>query len=302
MSTIACLFPGQGAQFVGMGRSVLERCPAAQRLFDEAREVLGFDLGELCFQGPAERLDSTVISQPALFVCSLAAIELLRQETPDVVDQCRYAAGLSLGEYTALVFAGAMTFRDSLNVVKVRGEAMQAAADANPSGMVSALMLDRDQVTNVCEQASSAGRIWIANYLCPGNTVLSGDKPACAKAVELIEQAGGKPVPLAVAGAFHTPLMQSACDRLSAALANVNLQTPRIPVVSNVDAQTHSAPNEIRDLLIRQVVNPVRWEDSIRWLVTQGADRFYEVGPGKVLKGLMKRIDRKLECRSVGEA
>ena len=299
---IGCLFPGQGAQFVGMGRSVVERCPSAQRLFDQARDVLGFDLAGLCFQGPAERLDSTVISQPALFVCSLAAVELLKQESPDVIDQCRFAAGLSLGEYSALVFAGAMSFEDGLRVVKTRGEAMQAAADANPSGMVSALMLEPPQVTQVCEQAQSAGRLWIANYLCPGNTALSGDKPACAQAVTLIEQAGGKPVPLAVAGAFHTPLMESACTRLSAALQAVALQPPRIPVVSNVDALPHADPNEIRDLLIRQVVNPVRWEDSMRYLIAQGADRFYEVGPGKVLRGLLRRIDRKLSCESVGEA
>lgn len=300
--TIACMFPGQGAQFVGMGRSVVERCPAAQRLFDQARNVLGFDLAELCFQGPAERLDSTVISQPALFVCSLAAVELLRQDSPDVIDQCQFAAGLSLGEYTALVFAGAMSFEDGLRVVKTRGEAMQAAADANPSGMVSALLLDRDQVTRVCQQANLAGRMWIANYLCPGNTVLSGDKPACAQAVTLIEQAGGKPVPLSVAGAFHTPLMESACERLSAELLQVTLQPPRIPVVSNVDAQPHADPDEIRQLLVRQVVNPVQWEDSVRYLIAQGADKFYEVGPGKVLKGLLRRIDRKLDCQSIGEA
>lgn len=302
MPTIACMFPGQGAQFVGMGRSVVERCPAAQRLFDQARNVLGFDLAELCFQGPAERLDSTVISQPALFVCSLAAVELLRQDSPDVIDQCQFAAGLSLGEYTALVFAGAMSFEDGLRVVKTRGEAMQAAADANPSGMVSALLLDRDQVTRVCQQANLAGRMWIANYLCPGNTVLSGDKPACAQAVTFIEQAGGKPVPLSVAGAFHTPLMESACERLSAELLQVTLQPPRIPVVSNVDAQPHADPDEIRQLLVRQVVNPVQWEDSVRYLIAQGADKFYEVGPGKVLKGLLRRIDRKLDCQSIGEA
>jgi [acyl-carrier-protein] S-malonyltransferase len=302
MPAIACLFPGQGAQFVGMGRSVLERCPAAQQLFDRAREILGYDLAELCLQGPAERLDSTVISQPALFVCSLAAVELLRQEAPEVVDQCRFAAGLSLGEYTALVFAGAMSFEDGLGVVKTRGEAMQAAADANPSGMVSALLLERDKVTQVCEQANAAGRMWIANYLCPGNTVLSGDKPACAQAVTLIEQAGGKPVPLSVAGAFHTPLMESACERLAAALAQVAIQPPRIPVVSNVDAQSHADPDEIRQLLVRQVVSPVRWEDSVRSLIAQGADKFYEVGPGKVLKGLMRRIDKKVACENVGDA
>uniref|UniRef100_A0A7C4LKK0 Malonyl CoA-acyl carrier protein transacylase n=1 Tax=Schlesneria paludicola TaxID=360056 RepID=A0A7C4LKK0_9PLAN len=299
--SIACLFPGQGAQFVGMGQSVVERCPAAQKLFDQARELLGYDLAELCFRGPAERLDSTVISQPALFVCSLAAVELLRQQAPEVVAQAAFAAGLSLGEYTALVFAGALSFEDGLRVVQIRGEAMQAAADAHPSGMVSALLLDRDQVTAVCSQAQAAGSLWIANYLCPGNTVLSGEKAACAKAIELIEAAGGKPVPLAVAGAFHTPLMESACERLSAALNQVKLTSPRIPVVSNVDAQPHTDPDDIRRVLVKQVVSPVLWEDAVRWLIAQGADRCYEIGPGKVLKGLMRRIDKRVDCQNVGE-
>ncbi|WLD13044.1 ACP S-malonyltransferase [Planctellipticum variicoloris] len=301
MSQIAFLFPGQGAQHVGMGKTIAERFPAARRLYDQAREILGYDLADLCFNGPAERLDATVISQPALFVSSLAALELLREQNPAAIEGCSHAAGLSLGEYTALVFAGAMTFEDGLRVVKRRGEAMQAAADANPSGMVSALLLDREKVEQVREGASVAGQIWIANYLCPGNTVLSGEKPACAKAVEVIEQIGGKPIPLTVAGAFHTPLMQSACSALDEALRGVTIQPPRIPVVSNVDARSHSDPEEIRQLLVRQVVQPVLWEDSVRALLAAGATQFFEVGPGKVLKGLMKRIDRKLDCQSIND-
>lgn len=302
MSQIAFLFPGQGAQFVGMGRSVVERCPAAQRLFDEAREILGYDLQELCFHGPAERLDKTNVSQPALYVCSLAALELARQDSSDVVAKCGFAAGLSLGEYTALTLAGALSFADGLRVVRIRGEAMQAAAEAHPSGMVAALMLERPQVEQVCADAQSSGRLWVANYLCPGNTVLSGEKPACARAAELIEQAGGKPAVLTVAGAFHTPLMDSACGKLEAALTAVPMFPPRIPVVSNVDAQPHSDPEEIRSLLVKQVVNPVRWEDSVRWLIGQGVTQCYEIGPGKVLRGLLRRIDKKMACESVGEA
>ena len=177
MSLIACLFPGQGAQFVGMGRSVVEQCPATQRLFDEAKEILGYDLAEVCFNGPVDEINKTNVSQPALYVCSLAALEMLRQQSPETVAGFTHAAGLSLGEYTALVFAGVMSFADGLRVVKVRGEAMQAAAEANPSGMVSALMLKPEQVEQVRLDASNAGRLWIANYLCPGNTVLSGEKP-----------------------------------------------------------------------------------------------------------------------------
>lgn len=302
MSAIACLFPGQGAQFVGMGRSVLERCPASQRLFDIAREILGYDLAEICFSGPAEILDRTNYSQPALYVCSLAAVELLKQDSPEVVASCGYAAGLSLGEYTALAFASAISFEDGLRVVKVRGEAMQAAAEATPSGMVSSLMLKDEQVAEICQQAQAAGPLWIANYLCPGNTVLSGSREGCAKAAELIEAADGRPIPLTVAGAFHTPIMQSACEKLAAVLNSVPLSAPRIPVISNVDAAAHADPEEIRQLLVRQVVQPVRWEASMRHLISAGVTQFYEVGPGKVLKGLLKRIDRKLECHSVGDA
>jgi [acyl-carrier-protein] S-malonyltransferase len=302
MSQTTFLFPGQGAQHVGMGKTIAERFPAARDLYTKASEILGYDLAQLCFEGPSERLDTTVISQPALFVTSLAALEILKAERPEVVSACKFAAGLSLGEYTALVFAGAMSFEDGVRVVKVRGEAMQAAANAVPSGMVSALLLERPKVDVVCQDAAASGRIWIANYLCPGNTVLSGERAACARAAELIEQAGGKPIPLAVAGAFHTPLMQSACEKLADVLNSVTLTTPRIPVVSNVDAGVHTDPEEIRGVLVRQVTQPVLWEDSIRWLLTQGAAPFFEVGPGKVLKGLMKRIDRKVECESVNDS
>ena len=301
MGQITFLFPGQGAQHVGMGKTLSSKCSAAKRLYEQANDVLGFDLTTLCFEGPAERLNTTVVSQPALFVSSLAALEVLKAERPEVVESCAFAAGLSLGEYTALTFAGALSFEDGLRVVKARGEAMQAAADATPSGMVSALLLDRDQVVKVREESSAAGRLWIANYLCPGNTVMSGDKSACDHAVTAIEQAGGKPIFLAVAGAFHTPLMESACERLAEALSKVSIQTTRIPVVSNVDAKVHTEPEDIRQVLIRQVTQPVLWEDSVRWLLSREAGPFFEIGPGKVLKGLLKRIDRKVVCESIND-
>ena len=301
MSQITFLFPGQGAQHVGMGKTLSEKCSSAKKLYEQANEILGYDLAQLCFEGPAERLNTTVVSQPALFVSSLAALEVLKAERPEVVESCAFAAGLSLGEYTALTFAGAMSFEDGLRVVKARGEAMQAAADATPSGMVSALLLDRDQVVKVREESSAAGRLWIANYLCPGNTVVSGDKSACDHAVTAIEQAGGKPIFLAVAGAFHTPLMESACERLAEALSKVSIQTTRIPVVSNVDAKVHTEPEDIRQVLIRQVTQPVLWEDSVRWLLSREAGPFFEIGPGKVLKGLLKRIDRKVVCESIND-
>lgn len=300
MGKTAFLFPGQGAQTVGMGRELADSLPAARRLFDRADEILGYDLAQLCFEGPAEKLDSTVYSQPALFVTSLAALEQLRAQSPEVVESCAGAAGLSLGEYTALVFAGVMDFEVGLRVVQQRGEAMQAAADATPSGMVSILGLERDAVEALCETARSGEILQIANFLCPGNLAISGHKAACQRAAEMAEGAGAmKAVPLAVAGAFHTAIMQPAVAKLAAALAGVPLKKPQIPVISNVDAAAHDDPEEIRRLLAKQVVSPVRWEDSMRALLAQGYDKFYEVGPGRVLRGLLKRIDRKAACEGV---
>lgn len=302
MSKVAFLFPGQGAQHVGMGSRIAEQFPAARALYDRANEVLGYDLARVCFEGPADELDSTVISQPAIFVTSLACLEKLRAEEPEVVLSCELTAGLSLGEYTALVFAGAMSFEDGLRVVQQRGEAMQEASDKMPSGMVSVLLLDLEQVQAIRNEASGLGTIEIANYLCPGNTVLSGEIAACEKAVELTEQAGGKPVPLPVAGAFHTDIMKPADARLAAALAGVTVQAPEIPVVSNVDAQTHEDPDRLKEILVEQVVSPVRWEASMRSLLDQGVEDFYEIGPGRVLAGLLKRIHRKARCTVVNDS
>ena len=299
MSQIAFLFPGQGAQTVGMGKQLLESTPAARLLFAEAAEVLGYDLAEVCLQGPAERLCSTVISQPAIFVCSLAALELLRQTDPTSIDQCVAAAGLSLGEYTALVFAGAMSFRDGLRVVQRRGEAMQAAADATPSGMVSILTLDLAKVEAVCAAARATEPIEIANILCPGNVAVSGTLAACEAVEKLVEAAGGRGVRLAVAGAFHTALMRPADEALAAALETVEIRPPSIPVWSNVDAQPHTDPREIKQLLIRQVLQPVLWEQTLRNLLAAGCDKFYEIGPGRVLAGLLKRVQRKTECVNI---
>ncbi|HWB11212.1 MAG TPA: ACP S-malonyltransferase [Pirellulales bacterium] len=302
MPKTAFLFPGQGAQSVGMGRDLAEASPRARQRFDEAARVLGYDLARLCFEGPAEQLDSTLHSQPALFVTSLAALDVLEARSPEVVAGCQAAAGLSLGEYTALVFAGVLDFETGLRLVQARGAAMQEAADATRSGMVSLLGLDRDKVETLCREAAEGETLQIANLLCPGNIVVSGTKAACQRVAALAEAAGAmKTVPLAVAGAFHTPIMQSAVGKLTAALAGVPLTEPRIPVVSNVDAKPHDDPEEIRELLPRQIVSPVLWEPSVRYLLAEGFNEFYEIGPGRVLRGLLKRIDRKAVAKGIDE-
>ncbi|MCH2200819.1 MAG: ACP S-malonyltransferase [Fuerstiella sp.] len=302
MSKIAFLFPGQGAQHVGMGQRLAQQYPRARDLYDSAADVLGYDLAKLCFEGPADRLDSTIISQPAIFVSSLAALEKLRAESPEVVLGCEIVAGLSLGEYTALVFAGALSFEDGLRLVQRRGQAMQAAADATPSGMVSILLLGVDQVQEICREAAGHGVIQIANYLCPGNLVVSGVNAACERAAELAEATGGRAVPLAVAGAFHTEIMKPADVVLAEAIADVTLKSPDLPVISNVDMEPHTAPAEISDKLVRQVVNPVRWEESMRALLDAGCTEFYEIGPGKVLKGLLRRVSRKTPCTTINDS
>jgi [acyl-carrier-protein] S-malonyltransferase len=297
----AFLFPGQGAQSVGMGAGLAETLPAVEELFSRSSAILGYDLLELCAHGPAERLDATEFSQPALFVCSLAAVEKVRVEQPALLDEVVAAAGLSLGEYTALVFAGAMDFETGLRLVQERGRAMQAAADANPSGMVSVLGMDRDKLEGLIEQAREGDVLQIANLLCPGNIVVSGGREACVRVTKLAEQAGAmKVIPLAVAGAFHTPLMEAAYERLATAVAKTAIKSPRMPVISNVDAEPHDDPADIRQLLVRQLVSPVLWEESMRRLITKhGIERAYEVGPGRVLTGLLKRIDRKFPCENV---
>lgn len=240
MSKTAFLFPGQGAQAVGMGKHLCETLPPARKLFDEAAGILGYDLAEVCFNGPAERLNSTVISQPALFVAGLAALESLKVSEPETVAQSAGSAGLSLGEYTALVFAGAMTFADGLRVVQRRGEAMQAASDATPSGMVSVIGLEQPKVEELCASARGSEILQVANLLCPGNIVVSGTRSACDAVEKLAETAGARTVRLAVAGAFHTSIMKPADEKLARALEGVPIQKPRVPVWSNVDAQPHT--------------------------------------------------------------
>ena len=300
MPKLAFVFPGQGAQYVGMGQQLCESLPAARQLFDEAATILGYDLLEICVRGPKEKLDSTAVSQPAIYVASLAALESLRAKEPGVEADCIATAGLSLGEFTALAFAGALSFADGLRLVKTRGEAMQAASDATPSGMVSVLGLDLAKTEELCAKARPAGVIQVANHLCPGNIVVSGVKAACDEVERLAPEMGAmKTIRLAVAGAFHTDIMKPADQTLASALEKTPLQPAKIPVWSNVDAKPHTDPAEIRALLVRQVLQPVQWETTMRGLVALGVEKFYELGPQRVIAGLLKRVDRKMECVNI---
>jgi len=300
LSKTAFLFPGQGAQVVGMGLRLAESYPAARAIYDHAAEILGYDLAKICFEGPLETLNSTRVSQPALYTTSLAALESLRADDPAAVADCSAVAGLSLGEYTALVAAGAIDFAPGLRLVQARAEAMQEAADAKPSGMVSILGLEQQQVQDLCDAARKGGTLEIANLLCPGNIAVSGTRQACALVAELAVAAGAmRAIELTVAGGFHTPLMAPAAHHLQAALEEVSLRRPTMAVVFNVDARPHNEPAEIRQLLATQLLSPVQWEDSMRYLLAQGFDRFYEVGPGRVLRGLLKRIQRRIPCHTV---
>jgi [acyl-carrier-protein] S-malonyltransferase len=300
MSKIAFLFPGQGAQTVGMCKELDQELPAVRSLFNRAGEVLGFDLRTLCFEGPAEALEATDVSQPAIFVASLAALESLKANDPKVVEACQGAAGLSLGEYTALVFAGAIDFEAGLEVVRRRGQAMQAASLATPSGMATVLGLDEEKIDELCRKVAGQGRLWKANMLGPGNIVVSGESAALAAFEPIASKLGAmKVVPLSVAGAFHTDLMRPADQQLAEVLSRTSIASPRIPVYSNVDAQPHTDPDEIRRILVSQVLHRVRWEESMRRMLADGFDTFYEIGPGRVLAGLLKRIDRKTPCTNI---
>lgn len=301
----AFLFPGQGAQAVGMGVEA-QKVPAAAELYKRANDILGFDILDICINGPKEKLDSTVLSQPAIYVTSLAAVEVLRARYggQEIIDSVDVTCGLSLGEYTALAFAGAFSFEDGLKLVKVRGEAMQDASDAVKSSMVSIVGLDSAKVQELCdaanEEVDEANKVQIANFLCTGNYAVSGG----LKGIEAVEAKAKSfkarmAVRLAVAGAFHTRFMEPAVSRLEAALASTEIRIPRIPVISNVDAEPHADPETIKKILARQVTSPVQWETTVKTLLSCGLAKSYELGPGKVIAGIVKRMDKGASIENI---
>ncbi|RMH13462.1 MAG: ACP S-malonyltransferase [Planctomycetota bacterium] len=312
--SLVILCPGQGAQAVGMGKAWSEASPEAARVFGQADEILGDRLGapisSLCFEGPAERLNQTDVSQPAIYVTSLASLAGLRAEWGAGNGELPLAAcaGLSLGEYTALTVAGAIDFEHGLELVALRGRAMQDAAEASASGMVALIGADEAAATELCEKAAQGEVLVPANFNAPGQVVVSGAAGACDRAEQIASEMGLRATRLPVAGAFHSPLMQPAADRLKAALAQTPIREPRCQVMSNVTGESHQAEHDgtivesIRRRLVEQLTSPVRWADNCRWLSGRNPGAAYhELAPGKTLAGLMRRIDRNIKVETHDE-
>jgi len=297
MNKTALLFAGQGAQVTGMGKDLAEKFPSAKTWFDRANAALGCDLAGICFNGPEADLTKTENAQPGIFLVSWVAFQLLKERVPNLKFDA--VAGLSLGEFTALTAAGTMSFEDGLRVVRQRGKFMQEACDATKGGMAAIIGLDEAPTREVCAEAG----VVLANLNCPGQLVISGEAVKIVKACELAKARGAKrALPLPVAGAYHSPLMASAQPKLGAELAKVNLVSPIMPVISNVTAQAHGDALEISARLVEQVTSSVLWENSMRYLLSQGFTRFIELGPGTALSGFMKRIDKTAQMLNVADA
>jgi [acyl-carrier-protein] S-malonyltransferase len=297
-STVGWLFPGQGAQAVGMGRDLYEEVPAARAVFDAADEALGFSISKLCFEGPEDELTRTVNTQPALVAHSIAAL-VAAAECGSITQGPAYLSGHSLGEYAALIAAGAVSFEDGIRLVRERGRLMQEACDAEPGTMAAILGLERPQVAAICEEHGAS----LCNENAAGNISIGGTVEAVRAASEAATAAGAsRVVPLNVAGAFHTPLMQSAADGMASVLAGVAFRDPGTPVVSNVHGMPLLTATELPAELEQQIIAPVLWVDGVRTMLAAGCTSFLEFGPGRVLTGALKRTDRSAETRNIGTA
>ena len=300
----AFLFPGQGAQTVGMGADIAHSFHAAAQIYQKANEIVGFELSRICFEGPAEKLNTTTISQPAIFVTSAALLEVFKTTPETKKITPNVTAGLSLGEYTALYAAGVISFEDALVLVQKRGQAMQAAADVHEGAMVSIIGLDEEKVQQLCSEAGRGELLQPVNFNCPGQIVVSGTKAACQRAAELAEKYGAiKAVPLQVAGAFHTEMMSNAAEALSQALKNANIPEPSdisyIKTIANIDAEYYTTAEKIRQGLTKQLTCPILWQKCMERLLADDVDKFYEIGTGRVLTSLMKRINRKTKVTNI---
>lgn len=296
----AWLFPGQGTQAVGMGRALYLASPAARACFDEADRALGFGLTKLCFEGPEDELTLTKHAQPAILTASVAALRALREARPELAPPA-FAAGHSLGEYSALVAAGALRFEDAVRIVHLRGKAMQDAVPEGQGGMAAILGGEPEQVSALCAEAALGDVLSPANFNSPGQIVISGSAAAVARAVELAPSKKLKAIPLKVSAPFHSALMAPAARAVEAALAKVTIAPLAFPVVANIDGRPNSDPTRVAELLVRQVDGPVRWQESVACMAEAGVTAALEIGPGKVLAGLVKRIDKRISVTSCFE-
>lgn len=295
---VALIFPGQGAQYVGMGKDIYEAFKESKAVFDRADEILGFSLTKLCFEGPIEELTKTINCQPAILTASIAALEALKTADSFQRSAVSYTAGLSLGEYAALIASGVMSFEDGLRLVRKRSELMEETAKKHPGKMSAILGLGRKELEEICRNASCE----IANLNCPAQVVISGKREAVDKAKEEALFKGAKrAIDLEVSGAFHSSLMREAAVNFSDFLKKFNLENSSIPVISNVTARPQQNKEEIAQNLIKQIFSPVLWEDSIRFIAAQGVKTFYEIGPGNVLKGLLRKINPELNVVNIGK-
>lgn len=298
----AFVFPGQGSQKVGMGQDLAAAFAAAREVFEEVDEALKQPLTRLMFDGPAETLVLTENAQPAIMACSMAVVRVLEQQGGlDIAARAAFVAGHSLGEYSALCAAGALDIGDTARLLKIRGQAMQLAVPVGVGAMLALMGVDPDEARAIADEASASGEVCVvANDNAPGQVVLSGHKSAIDRAVEIAKARGKRTIPLEVSAPFHCPLMQPAADRMADALAQVEIDAPRLPLIANVLAEPVSDPDRIRGLLVDQVTGVVRWRESVLFMTSAGVEETVELGAGKVLSGLTKRIDRTVAARSVG--
>jgi len=296
MKPIAFIFPGQGSQYVGMGKELFENFSVAKKVFEEADDALHLSISALCFKGPEEVLKLTENTQPAVLTTSIAAFKVLQEEkgiTP------QFTAGHSLGEYSALVISGALTFSEAVKMVRLRGKFMQEAVPVGEGAMAAVLGMEREQVEKLCEEISSGEVLTPANFNCPGQIVIAGHSKAVERAIGRVKQEGKKAVLLPVSAPFHSPLMKPAGERLEKALEEISVSDLKVPVVTNVEAEVNTSKDRVKELLVAQVSSPVRWEESMRKMIEKGMEQLFEIGPGKILSGLMKRIDSRVETKNL---
>lgn len=299
---VAFVFPGQGSQEVGMGQALVQNYPVARQLFEQADEILGFSLSRLCFEGPAEALNDTINTQPAIFVTSIAALEVLRAEGYQV--KPNFVAGHSLGEYSAYVAAGVLNFADGVRLVRERGRLMKKAGELSPGGMAAIIKLSDEVVAGICEQVSTSGGgvLQVANYNSPGQVVISGENAAVDKGIELAKEAKAKrALKLPVSIAAHSELMRVVADEFRQAVDATPLNLPEIPIIANITARPLLTLEAIREEMEGQLTSSVRWTDSIEWMVDQGVTKFVEMGPRDVLTGLIRRINKAVKTQAVGD-